>query len=86
VLSVRRIQSEKLATRVEDVRRGNARHQTNNALRKYPRSAHAPKPFSVMKSIPKFYEYLPGAIPVEAAERHAVIDQVAAVGNVERGY
>jgi hypothetical protein len=42
--------------------------------------------FLVAQSIPKFYEYLAGAIPVKAAEGDAVVDQIAAVGNVERGY
>lgn len=45
-----------------------------------------PEALLVMKSIPKFYEYFPWTIPVKATERDAVVDQIAAIGKVERGY
>jgi len=39
-----------------------------------------------LKSIAEFYEHFAWAIPVKAAEGDAVIDQIAAIGHIERGY
>jgi hypothetical protein len=40
----------------------------------------------VMKPVSEFYEYFPWTIPVKATEGDAVVDQIAAIRNVERRY
>jgi hypothetical protein len=59
------------------------RERRENAVAAVPHVFPAARP-SVVESIAEFYKDLSGIIPMESAEGDAVINFVAAIGDVER--